>query len=92
MSTTLDDNTPDYAGMTLTGVLAKHRQLRGSDTLKYPPTREKRCKLRCGLDDMAEGEGTKRHTTDHICFYAVGHSGPCQWSSECGLMVRGEAQ
>lgn len=62
---------------------AKHRRLRGTDQLRYPPNAH-RCRLRCGLDDMRDGEGDKQRVASHQCFLGT-HEGRCEFSSECGL-------
>lgn len=59
---------------------AKHIRLRGSLALKYPP-REASCRHECGLDDYRKSEG--KPPVQHRCFLAVGHQGPCEFSSEC---------
>lgn len=75
-----DKDTPDYAGLTYAQIERKHLRLRGTHNLRYPPNAH-RCRLRCGLDDMRDGERVNSHT----CFLRSNHDGPCEWSSECGL-------
>lgn len=68
---------------------AKHRALRGSDRLKYPP-RGGRCKSECGIPDHDSfyltnlGRNRKQQKQEHRCFLAIGHRGCCEFSSECG--------
>lgn len=75
-----NENTPDYGGLTYSQVLAKHRRLRGSDDLRYPPNTH-RCRLHCGLEDMRDGGRVRSHS----CFLRLGHKEPCEYSSECGM-------
>lgn len=85
-----DENTPDYAGLTYSQIEAKHLRLRGTTDLRYPPNQH-RCRLRCGLDDMRDGEGERQRISSHCCFLRSNHDGPCEWSSECGLSRFGKA-
>lgn len=81
-----NDNDTDatYAGLTLTAIYKKHKRLRGTDDLKYLGERRLRCQTTCGLSDMVTGEWDKRTVESHQCYKAPSHSGPCEWSSECG--------
>lgn len=80
-----DDNDTDasFAGLTLTAIYRKHKLLRGTDNLKYLGERRLRCQGSCSLGDMPTGEWGKRQVSDHPCFLAPSHNGPCEFSSEC---------
>lgn len=58
----------------------KHIRIRGSLAYKYPP-KDSRCRLECGLIDYAKI--IDKPAVGHPCFLAIGHSGPCEFSSEC---------
>lgn len=75
-----NSDAPDYAGLTWGQVLMKHHKLRGSDDLRYPPNSH-RCRLHCGLEDMRDGVRVQSHS----CFLRLGHTEPCEYSSECGM-------
>jgi hypothetical protein len=76
----------------LEGYNVKHKRIRGSSRLKYPPN-ESRCLQRCGIE--AHDTWTHRFTgkvfsTEHRCFLSLGHEGPCEFSSECGVFLSPE--
>lgn len=85
------DDDADYAGMTLAEVDRKHKRLRGTDILKYPPTRRERCQTTCGLEDAPDGDYASRRYSEHQCFLRPSHPEPCEFSSECSVMRRQEA-
>lgn len=69
---------------------AKHKRLRGSNDLKYPP-RESSCKNECGIpehDVSMNREGKEMMRRQHRCFLAAGHEGACEFSSACGVKER----
>lgn len=69
--------------MTDDEVNKKHRRVRGSDALKYPPN-ESRCRETCGTrhDRVVTAHGERM--VEHRCFLALEHQGYCEVSSACG--------
>lgn len=69
--------------MTDDEINKKHRRIRGSDVLKYPPN-ESRCKQTCGTrhDRVVTAQGERM--VEHRCFLALEHQSDCQFSSACG--------
>jgi hypothetical protein len=64
------------------GYNAKHKRIRGSLALKYPP-KESRCGGECGrLDYRVEIRG-REQVKHHPCVLAESHKGECEFSSEC---------
>jgi hypothetical protein len=63
----------------------KHKWIRGSSELKYPP-KESRCHEDCGERHCEILTATGRKWTTHPCFLAIGHSGKCEFSSECDAL------
>lgn len=61
----------------------KHKRIRGSDELKYPPN-ESRCRQTCGThhDRVSTRQGERM--VEHRCFLALDHRGHCEFSSACG--------
>lgn len=75
--------------MTDEEISNKHKRVRGSNELKYPPN-ESRCKQTCGtshdLVDTLKGE----RTVEHRCFLVVAHQGYCEFSSACGDVLESQ--
>lgn len=65
---------------------AKHRRIRGSDRLKYPPNRL-RCIKNCGQSHCEIATPKGRIWIPHRCFLEVDHEVRCQFSSECSSSV-----
>lgn len=63
----------------------RHVTLRGSMDLKYPRAQ---CAHPCaGMDSRITSERRFVRYEDHRCFLAEGHSGPHEFSSECGAYL-----
>jgi hypothetical protein len=68
--------------MTDEEITAKHKRIRGTHELKYPG-KESRCKGGCGRYHYVVITSRGERTTEHPCFLAIDHSGPCEFTSEC---------
>lgn len=68
------------------GYNEKHKRIRGSLELKYPP-KESCCRKGCGYQHYKVEIRGKTETRQHPCFLAIGHEGPCEFSSECASML-----
>lgn len=68
--------------MTDEEITAKHKRIRKTHELKYPPN-ESRCRNKCGTrhDPVVTQSGEKM--VEHQCFLGVVHSGECEFSSVC---------
>jgi hypothetical protein len=74
----------DMRQMTEIEINNKHRKVRGSDDLKYPP-KDERCGGECGESHyLIEVRGMERMRM-HPCFLAMGHAGSCEFTSECDV-------
>jgi hypothetical protein len=68
----------------------KHKRIRGTSELKYPP-KESRCHATCGIpadDAWAHKFTGKFQKGQHRCFLAIGHRGDCEFSSECTSRIQ----
>lgn len=68
------------------GYNKKHRRVRGSLQLKYPP-KESRCLKTCGTLHYQVDTRKGKEYREHPCFLAIGHEGLCEFSSECALLT-----
>ena len=68
----------------------KHKRIRGTLDLKYPP-RVSRCKSTCGYWHYNVEVRGKPEQRQHPCFLVIDHAGPCEFTSECGLILTGRA-
>lgn len=80
MSETLD---PEIEGYN-----RKHKRIRGTHALKYPP-RESRCQKGCGSLHCAVETRKGKEYREHPCFLEVDHKRKCEFSSECALLLTG---
>lgn len=79
-------SSDELTDQEMEGYMAKHKRIRGSYELKYPP-RAFRCERKCGrLHCEVEGQ-RGIILTEHPCFLAIGHRGECQFSSECARLT-----
>jgi hypothetical protein len=60
----------------------KHRLIRGSMELKFPP-KEARCRNTCGELHCEVPIEDEYRWVEHPCFLKPGHVGDCEFSSEC---------
>lgn len=80
MEMVMEAEEEEIGGMSDEEINAKHIRLRGSLDLKYP-RREASCRHECGVDDYPKHPD--KPPVQHRCFLAIGHKGPCEFSSEC---------
>lgn len=60
----------------------KHKRIRGTHELKYPP-KESRCRSECGRQDYRLEIRGREQIRHHPCFLAINHEEDCEFSSEC---------
>lgn len=71
------------------GYYKRHKRIRGSHELKYPP-KESRCRRACGTLHYEVDTRKAKEYREHPCFLAIGHEGPCEFSSECAQLFTGQ--
>lgn len=77
--------------MTDEEITEKHKRIRGTHELKYPPN-ESRCRNKCGTkhDPVMTDKG--EIMVEHRCFLGVGHVGQCEFSSACADLRAADAE